>query len=160
MEFLYSLTADRQKKNYLFGYYNRPILWLQRRFIGPLLIVFSLIEYWITSDPYMRAIFTFFFGLIGLYYTFRPFILLKRLKFKPANGKIQIDENTIRIFDEMGELRLQREDVLDVILKRNYVFLKSRVNSIVFFLIDLNSIQDDSNRFLEALNRFMTRETA
>ncbi|AYV57135.1 hypothetical protein EFP84_17555 [Leptospira kmetyi] len=160
MEFLYSLSADRQKKNYLFGYYNRPFLWFQRRFLGPLLLVFAAIEFWIGTDVYTRTVFTFFFGFIGLYYILRPYILLKRMSFKPADGKIQIETDTIQIFDEKGELRLQREDVLDAIFKKNYIFLKSRINSVVFFLIDLDSVQGDSARFVTALRRFMESKTS
>ncbi|TGL97480.1 hypothetical protein EHQ76_15210 [Leptospira barantonii] len=160
MEFLYSLSADKQKKNYLFGYYNRPFLWFQRKLLGPLLLVFAGIEFWVGTDAYMKTVFTLFFGFIGIYYILRPYIFLKRIQFKAMNGKIRISNDTIQIFDEKGELRLQREDVLDLIFKKNYIFLKSRVNSVVFFLIDLDGVQGDSVLFVDTLHRFMESKTS
>ncbi|TGL75216.1 hypothetical protein [Leptospira yasudae] len=157
MEFTYSLTKQQQKKNYLFGYYNRPILWFQRRFTGPLLLLIAALEYGLLEDSTYRLSFAFFFGFLGFYHILRPYLFLKRIRFEDLQGTVQIDSNGLSIVDEKGELRLQPKDVLKIIPKKHYVFLKARVYSVVYFLLDRYGFdsKENADRFLTELDRFL-----
>ncbi|MCG6167507.1 hypothetical protein LFX25_06715 [Leptospira sp. FAT2] len=156
MEFTYSLTKQQQKKNYLFGYYNRPILWFQRRFTGPILLLIPILEYGLLEESLYRLSFAFFFGILGFYHILRPFLFLKRIRFEDLQGTVRIDENELSIVDDKGELRLQPKDVIKIIRKKHYVFLKARVYSVVYFLLDRTGFdsEENANRFLTELDRF------
>ncbi|WP_156781849.1 hypothetical protein [Leptospira tipperaryensis] len=159
MEYSYILNVKQQKKNYLFGYYNRPILWFQRRFLPFLLLIISALEFYFYygTDRYVIPL---FFGFLGVYYILRPFIFLRRIRFQDTNGKISISENELKISDEKGELKILPEELLKIISKKHYLFLKVRIHAVQYFLLDLDSIEGDSKEFARELDEFSRRKIA
>ncbi|MBM9502468.1 hypothetical protein JWG44_19630 [Leptospira sp. 201903071] len=157
MEYSYVLNVERQKKNYLFGYYNRPILWFQRRFLPFLLLILSVLEFFLFENT-DRYVIPLFFGIFGLYYIARPFIFLKRIRFQDTSGKISISENELKISDEKGELKILPEELLKVVPKKHYLFLKVRMHVVQYFLVDLDAIQGNSKEFVRELEVFSLRK--
>lgn len=153
MEYSYVLDIKKQKKNYLFGYYNRPILWFQRRFLPILLLIISALEFFFykNTDRYLIPL---FFGILGAYYIARPFIFLKRIRFQDTVGRISISKDELKISDEKGELKILPNELLKIIPKKSYLFLKVRIHAIQYFLIDLESVQGDSQNFVKELEAF------
>ncbi|PJZ53286.1 hypothetical protein [Leptospira adleri] len=153
MEYSYELDIKTQKKNYLFGYYNRPVLWFQRRFLPILLLIISAFEFFFykNTDRYLIPL---FFGILGAYYIVRPFVFLRRIHFQNTVGTISISKEELKISDEKGELKILPSELLKIVPKKHYLFLKVRIHAIQYFLIDLNSIRGDSKNFVKELEEF------
>ncbi len=157
MEYSYVLDVKKQRKNYLFGYYNRPILWFQRRFLPILLLIVSALEFYFYKNT-DRYVIPLFFGIIGIYYILRPFIFLRRIRFQDTEGRISISEKELKISDEKGELKILPNELLKIIPKKQYLFLKVRIHTIQYFLIDLDSVKGDSKELVKELESFLSRK--
>ncbi|TGK29464.1 hypothetical protein EHQ12_17390 [Leptospira gomenensis] len=153
MEYKYYSDAKTQRRNYLFGYYNRPYLWFQRRFTGPLLIALSAAEFYLASET-NGFVLALFFGIFGIFYTLRPFIALKRIKFESGGGIVSVAEDTISISDESGNFTIKAQELLKIIPKKNYVFLKVRLRTVLYFLVDLNSLENADAFLKEIKSRY------
>ncbi|MBN1409972.1 MAG: YcxB family protein [Spirochaetales bacterium] len=160
MEYKYSLSIEDQKRLFFFGYYNRPFLWFQRRFFGPALIViailFQLLSSYLNSGSISWAL-TAIFLLFGIYMIFRPLILLLRIKFTDTTGTMSIDENNLAIKNEKGELIIKKDEILDIIAKKDMLFIKVRLNTVQYFIIDLKSIEKGADEFYKELLEFHGR---
>ncbi|MDV6236748.1 hypothetical protein CH379_014055 [Leptospira ellisii] len=149
MEYRYSSDVKTQRRNYLFGYYNRPFLWFQRRFTGPLLIALSAAEFILSSEKNGFTI-ALFFGIFGLFYTLRPFLMLRRIKFESGGGTVSVTEDTISIADESGNFHVKAPELLGIIPKKHYVFLKVQLRTVLYLLVDLNTLEN-ADAFLNEL---------
>ncbi|MBM9577640.1 hypothetical protein JWG45_10795 [Leptospira sp. 201903070] len=159
MEYSLSLDIQKQKRNFLFGYYNRPIFWFQRKFLPFVLLALSVLDFFLFKNA-ERFIVPLFFGILSLYFIARPFILLKRIRFQDLNGKIFVSENGLKISDDKGEFKILPEELLKIIPKKHYLFLKVRIHMVQYLLIDLNSIQGDSKEFVKELEALFYRKGA
>jgi hypothetical protein len=156
MEYTYTLTIDEQKRIFLFGYYNRPIVWFQRRFAGPVLIVLGgtliLLTHHIES-----IIIALFFIWYGIYMILRPFLLLRRIKFSDTCGRIVIENTMIRIINEKGELKIEQNEVLDIVKKKHYLLVKVHVHVVQYYVLDLHSFTSGAGMLFEELSNMKNK---
>jgi hypothetical protein len=156
MEYKYSISIAEQKRMFLFGYYNRPILWFQRRFFGPTLIVLGILSL-ILNNNTESFIMIVLFILFGIYMILRPLIFLARIKFTNSDGKIIIENNSIQIINEKGELKIDRGELIDVFKKKHYLFLKARLHTVDYYSFDLNGFIDKSETIINELLEMKTK---
>jgi hypothetical protein len=144
-EFAYQLTQQQQKKLFLAGYYNRPILWFQRRFAGPFLLIFGVLSF-------SRIVFSLVFILYGLYYIVRPFIMLARLKFKGSTLTLIFADEQLTVHDESGTLILKKEHLLKAIRKKNLLFLLIQYTAKQYLVFDLDNFGSQKEDFLREIS--------
>lgn len=140
---------------FLFGYFNRPILWFQRRFSGPILIIIGIILMRLNSHESFAMIFLFI--LFGIYMILRPFLFLARIKFSNSDGKIIIENNSFKIINEKGELKIDQEELIDVFIKKHYLFLKTRLHIVEYYSFDLHSFTDKPETIISELLKMKTK---
>ena len=151
MEYGYTLTANQQSKMFLFGYFNRPVFWVQRRFAGPILIVVGFV-YLIIDYSINALILSALFVIFGIYYIIRPYLFRRRIKLTDSSGKIIIDENGISIINELGTLNVIKENILKVLIKGNYIFIKTFINTKQYYILDIESITNDADKIFNELS--------
>jgi hypothetical protein len=143
VDYKYELTRKDQSTMFLYGYYNRPVLWFQRRYSGPALIVIAVAYLILDHNPtaiYLAA----FLAIIGAYYIARPFITRARHRFEKSSGTITTDKNGIVITNELGELRVSGSKILKAFVRGRYLFIKVSLNNKQYYMIDLENIKNDS----------------
>jgi hypothetical protein len=101
VNYKYELTRKDQSTMFLYGYYNRLVLWFQRRYSGPALIVIAVAYLVLDHNP--TAIYpALFLAIIGAYQVARPFIARARHRFERSSGTIATDKNGIAITNELA----------------------------------------------------------
>ena len=125
MSFKYSVSVKQQKKLFLFGYYNRPVFWFQRRFGGPFLFLTAALLALISADS-STLIMSGFFALYGLFYIMRPYLLLKRCRFSDYTGEIIFSDENVEIKTDSGTLHLKRDNIIKIIeiIINTYLYTK------------------------------------
>ena len=145
MNISYSQTVKEQRRDFLFAYYHRPILWFQRRFLGPFVTVLALslifLIIW-ARLPLSMLFYDGFLLLMGIYNIIRPFLYLRGYTFQDRKTEITLEEELFAIKGPQSDLRLKREDILKVSRKKNYLVLKVRVGRIAHIFINLEPVQD------------------
>lgn len=149
-EFTYQLTQSQQKRLFLAGYYHRPILWFQRRFAGPLVLLFGILSI-------SFSVLSLVFILYGLYYLARPFIFLARLKFKGSSLTIAFADNEMTVTDETGALILKRENLLKAIRKKNLLFLQIHQTAKQYLVFDLDVFGSQKEDFIREISQIVQK---
>jgi len=147
------MTIRNQRESYLFGYYNRPVLWFQRRFMGPFLILLSLQLNFMPN--HVNTPVNILLILSGVYYLLRPLLLLSRIKFTDSSIKIIITDNHMEIGNEKGSLKIYKNELVKVIKKKNFLMLKIKFETIQYINIDLKLIES-RDKFLKEIELFKT----
>ncbi|XDD49465.1 hypothetical protein AB3N59_13785 [Leptospira sp. WS92.C1] len=158
MKYEYFLDIKKQKSQYLYSYYNVPFVWFLRRFVGPILVLLALIEFSIIDNPSSLTVIPVLFGFIGIYYIVRPYVFLRNAFFQDTHGSFSIGSDEFVIASEKGELRLSYNEILKIIPKKRYVFIKVRLHVVQYFLVDLDTIQGDGDEFLKELIVFANKK--
>jgi len=152
VNYKYELSRKDQSRMFLFGYYNRPVLWFQRRYSGPALILIAAA--YLLLDRSATAIYlAAFLAFVGAYYIARPFIIRARQRFERSSGTIATDKNGVAITNELGELRVPSSKVLKAFVRGRYLFMKVSLSSKQYYTIDLGSIKNDSHQLVADVQR-------
>ena len=159
MNYKYELSRKDQSRMFLFGYYNRPVLWFQRRYSGPALIVIAA-AYLILDSSTTAICLVALFAFLGAYYTARPFIARARHRFGRSVGTIATDNNGIAIANELGELRVPSSKIMKAFVRGRYLFMKISLSTKQYYMIDLASIKNDSQQLAAEVQRLGQRPDA
>ena len=151
MKYNYSATKEAQIRTNTFAYFNRPNFGLLRRFGGPLIIVsWALILAFMSRSFIERAV-SIFFIVFGIYYTLRPYVLIRRMKFEDIAGTMEITDSTFTIINRIGQLNISKKDILRVFVKRNCLFLRTFIDSKRYYVFALDSLGDEADSFVREM---------
>ena len=141
---------------FVYGYYNRPVLWFQRRYSGPALVLIA-VAYGLLNHSFDGLILSGLFALTGIYMILRPFIALTRMRFERSAGTIRVDESGITVTNELGNITFPRGKLLKVLRKGRYVFLKAQMNTKQYYSIDLKGIRDDADALVIEMEKLLAK---
>lgn len=157
MTYNYNLSKKDQARMFVFGYFNRPVFWFQRRYSGPALVLIA-VAYVILNHALDGVLLGALFALVGIYMILRPFIALTRLHFEKSSGTISIGDSGITITGGLGTATFPKAKLLKVSTKGHYAFLKARMTATQYYTVDLHSIAGDQGSFVEELTKLVARK--
>jgi hypothetical protein len=150
-EFVFTSTAERKKANYLFGYYHRPFFWLQRRFMGPILIVLAAVAFALNPG---NAALDAMLAVFGAYYIARPFIARARMRFEASSLRAAFRDGSLSIVGERSSFLVKPEEVLKAKLVKGFVFLKIRQTAVQWIMFDTDSLEAGKDEFVRRILAF------
>jgi hypothetical protein len=151
-EFVFVSTKDQQRNHYLYGYYHRPILWFQRRFGGPILLLLGVLGFFL---PRRFDYFSVFMVFFGLYYLLRPFIAIKRIKFKESSLKAAFLDSSIELSDDSIHWKIKKEEALKTMRKKNVVYFKFKQSFSQWIIFNLDFLETEKEEFAKRMEEFV-----
>ena len=116
----YSLTPARQKKLFMFSYYNRPLLGYARRFLGPLMLLEGFLCVLFQIGGIVTPVICF---SAGVYFIIRPLILLAKTNFRGTSMTIDISDQAAEFGDASGSFIIKKDEIEEIrIIKKRILY--------------------------------------